>query len=104
MIEWHEFAPPTPNRLHPQFVATAPHRIWAGDLTAIATRAGWLYLAVLARSVLAPGHRLGLSAKPDQQVALQALRMAVAQRRPPRGLIPTPIKGPCISAGPINSS
>ena len=87
MLERHEFAPPAPNRLHQQFVATAPNRIWAGDLTAIATRAGWLYLAVLldlySRRVIG----WAMSAKPDQQVALQALRMAVAQRRPPRGLI-----------------
>lgn len=47
MTERHEFAPPAPNRLQQVFVAPAPNRIWAGDLTAIATRAGWLYLAVL---------------------------------------------------------
>ena len=39
--------PPAPNRLRQVFVAPAANRIWAGDLTAIATRAGWLYLAVL---------------------------------------------------------
>lgn len=35
MHEPHEFAPPAPNR------------IWAGNLTAIVTRAGWVYLAVI---------------------------------------------------------
>src|SRR5712692_5504441 len=47
VIEHHQFAPPAPNRLQQVFVAPAPNRIWAGDLTAIATRAGWVYLAVI---------------------------------------------------------
>jgi putative transposase len=87
VIEHHQFAPPAPNRLQQIFTAPAPNRIWAGDLTAIATRVGWLYLAVLldlySRRVIG----WAMSAKPDQQVALQALRMAVAHRRPHPGLI-----------------
>jgi putative transposase len=87
MIEHHQFAPPAPNRLQQVFVAPAVNRIWAGDLTAIATRAGWLYLAVLldlySRRVIG----WAMSAKPDQHVALQALRMALAHRRPQPGLI-----------------
>jgi putative transposase len=86
MIERHEFAPPAPNRLQQVFMAAAPNRIWAGDLTAIATRAGWLYLAVLldlySRRVIG----WAMSAKPDQHVALQALHMALAHRRPHPGL------------------
>ena len=87
MIERHEFSPPAPNRLQRIFVAPAANRLWAGDLTAIATRAGWLYLAVLldlySRRVIG----WAMSAKPDQHVALQALRMALDHRRPARGLI-----------------
>ncbi len=87
VIEHHQFAPPAPNRLQQVFVAPAANRIWAGDLTAIATRAGWLYLAVLldlySRRVIG----WAMSAKPDQQVALQALRMALAHRHPQPGLI-----------------
>lgn len=87
VIEHHQFAPAAPNRLQQVFVAPAVNRIWAGDLTAITTRAGWLYLAVLldlySRRVIG----WAMSAKPDQHVALQALRMALAQRRPQPGLI-----------------
>jgi transposase InsO family protein len=87
MTERHEFAPPAPNRLQQVFVAPAVNRIWAGDLTAIATRAGWLYLAVVldlySRRVIG----WAMSAKPDQHVALQALNMALAHRRPRPGLI-----------------
>ncbi len=85
--ERHEFAPPAPNRLQQVFVAPAVNRIWAGDLTAIATRAGWLYLAVVldlySRRVIG----WAMSAKPDQHVALQALHMALGQRCPRPGLI-----------------
>lgn len=36
-----------PNQLNRTFAVSAPNRVWAGDITAIPTRAGWLYLAVL---------------------------------------------------------
>ncbi|MGH7261739.1 MAG: IS3 family transposase [Nitrospiraceae bacterium] len=87
LVEHHQFAPPAPNRLQQTFVAPAANRIWAGDLTAIATRAGWLYLAVVldvySRRIIG----WAMSAKPDQQVAIEALRMALAARRPQPGLI-----------------
>jgi transposase InsO family protein len=87
MHERHEFAPPAPNRLHQVFSAPAPNRIWAGDLTAIATRAGWVYLAVIldlySRRVIG----WAMSRKPDQHVAVTALQMALTHRRPQRGLI-----------------
>ena len=87
MHEPHEFAPPAPNRLQQRFVAAAPNRIWAGDLTAIATRAGWVYLAVIldlySRRVIG----WAMSRKPDQHVALTALQMALTHRRPQPGVI-----------------
>jgi transposase InsO family protein len=68
-------------------VAAAPNRIWAGDLTAIATRTGWVYLAVIldlySRRVIG----WAMSHKPDQHVALTALRMALTHRCPRPGLI-----------------
>lgn len=85
MHEPHEFAPPAPNRLQQRFVAAAPNRIWAGDLTAIATRAGWVYLAVIldlySRRVIG----WAMSRKPEQHVALTALQMALTHRRPQPG-------------------
>jgi len=87
VVEQHQFAPPAPNRLQQVFVAPAPNRIWAGDLTAIATRAGWVYLAVIldlySRRVIG----WAMSARPDQHVALTALQMALTHRRPRPGLI-----------------
>ena len=76
-----------PNRLRQVFVAPAVNRIWVGDLTAIATRSGWLYLAVLldlySRRVIG----WAMSAKPDQHLAIEALQMALVSRRPHQGLI-----------------
>jgi transposase InsO family protein len=87
VIEHHQFAPPAPNRLQQVFIAPAPNRIWAGDLTAIATRAGWVYLAVIldvySRRIIG----WAMSPRPDQQVALTALQMALTHRRPRPGLI-----------------
>lgn len=72
---------------HHQGASPAPNRIWAGDLTAIVPRAGWIYLAVIldvySRRVIG----WTMSPRPDQQVALTALRMALTHRRPPPGLI-----------------
>ncbi len=39
--------PPAPHHLDRQFDVPAPNRVWAGDITFIPTRRGWLYLAVL---------------------------------------------------------
>jgi putative transposase len=87
VVEQHQFAPPAPNRLRQVFVAPAVNRVWVGDLTAIATRSGWLYLAVLrdlySRRVIG----WAMSAKPDQHLAIEALRMALVSRRPHQGLI-----------------
>jgi transposase InsO family protein len=89
MIEHHQFVPPAPNRLQQIFVAPAANRIWAGDLTAIATRAGWVYLAVIldlySRRVIG----WAMSPRPDQHVALTALQMALTHRRPRPGLHPS---------------
>lgn len=87
VIEHHQFAPPAPNHVQQHFMAPAPNRIWAGDLTAIATRVGWVYLAVIldvySRRVIG----WAMSPRPDQHVALTALQMALTHRRPPAGLI-----------------
>jgi transposase InsO family protein len=76
-----------PDLLQRHFVAPAPNRIWVGDMTQIRTFAGWLYLAVLvdlySRKIV--GWAMGSSA--NEGLALSALDMAIARRRPPTGLI-----------------
>lgn len=99
VVERHQFAPPAPNHVCRVFTAPAPNRLWAGDLTAIATRAGWLYLAVLldlySRRVIG----WAMSATPDKQVAVAALQMAVAQRQPAPGVIHHSDQGALYTSG-----
>jgi len=40
-------AVPAPNHSARQFALDEPNRVWTGDLTALPTAQGWLYLAVL---------------------------------------------------------
>lgn len=76
-----------PNVLARDFRVARPNQVWVGDITFIQTRAGWLYLAVLldlyARRVVG----WSMSRRIDQALILDALDMAIAHRRPGRGLI-----------------
>lgn len=76
-----------PNHLNRQFHADRSDRVWAGDVTFIATRSGWLYLAVLidlhSRRVVGWSMR----ERNDLQLVLAALSMAIEQRQPPPGLM-----------------
>lgn len=82
----HDF-PVSKNILARNFEVAEPNTVWAGDITYIPTREGWLYLAVVldlfSRKVVgwAMSHRI------DAELALDALRMAFALRRPGPGLL-----------------
>lgn len=86
-VAHHHLPPPAPNVLQQRFVTTGLNRVWVGDFTMVATRAGWLYVAVLldlySRRVIGWAMR----EKPDQQLTLDALAMAARQRRVSPGLI-----------------
>jgi len=82
--------PVAPNLLARQFAVQgigAMDRIWVSDITYVPTREGWLYLAVVldlaSRRVVGWAMRETLEA----DLALAALRMALATRRPAPGLI-----------------
>lgn len=87
IVEHHQLPPPTPNLLQQRFVTTALNRVWVGDLTAVPTRAGWLYVAVLLDLYSRRAIGWAMSAKPDQHLTLAALAMALRQRRVRPGLI-----------------
>lgn len=76
-----------PNRLNRQFYTPRPNKIWVGDVTFIATKTGWLYLAVMldlySRKVIG----WSMSNRNDKQLALNALEMAIEQRNPDPGLL-----------------
>jgi putative transposase len=70
-----------------RFVADAPNRLWVADITYIRTYAGFVYLAfildVFSRKVV--GWQIATHMR--AQLVLDALGMAVAQRRPGAGVI-----------------
>ena len=78
-----------PNRLGRQFDVTGItlNQVWVSDITYVPTRAGWLYLAVVLD--LASRRVVGWSMRPtlEAELTLTALRMALAARRPPPGLL-----------------
>ena len=83
----HHAWPVAPNLLDQDFAAAGPDEKWAADISYIWTKEGWLYLAVVidlfARRVVGwpTGGRL------HRDLALAALRKAIAMRRPAAALI-----------------
>jgi len=75
------------NLLQRDFTAAAPNRKWVADITYIATAEGWLYLAVVMD--LFSRMIVGWSMADHLKASLvcDALKMAVARRRPAAGLI-----------------
>ena len=76
-----------PNLLDQAFQADRPNRKWAGDISYIWTREGWVYLAVIldlhSRRVIG----WAISNRIKKDLAIRALKMAIALRRPPKGCI-----------------
>ncbi len=76
-----------PNLLDRDFMAERPNQKWAGDISYIWTREGWLYLAVIldlhSRRVIG----WAVSNRMKRDLAIRALKMAIALRSPPRGCI-----------------
>ncbi len=75
------------NDLQRNFTATRPNHKWVGDITYIATREGWLYLAVLLD--LYSRRIVGWATGTQMTTALtmQALEMALHQRPAVSGLL-----------------
>lgn len=73
-----------PNLLAQCFAATRPNQLWLGDITAIPTQEGWLYLAcvldLFSRRVVG----WAMADHMRAELAQQALVMAIRQRSPQR--------------------
>lgn len=74
--------PVAPNRLERQFAVSRPDTVWAGDITYIRTREGWLYLAVLLDLCSRRVVGWAMSSRLTRQLPLAALEMATGRRRP----------------------
>ena len=76
-----------PNIVNRCFKTEKPNRVWLGDVTYIATRTGWLYLAVMldlySRKVIG----WSMSEQNNKQLVLNALDMAIVARKPTASVI-----------------
>lgn len=79
--------PPAPNLLNRDFTTTKPNRVWVTDITFVPTRRGWLYVATMVDLFSRRVVGWAMSQRIDQQLVVDALHMAIRQRRPPHGLI-----------------
>ena len=76
-----------PNLLGRRFTASAPDRVWLADITYIPTTEGWLYLAVILDMFSRRVVGWAMDERITQELTLNALRMAIATRRPAPGLL-----------------
>jgi transposase InsO family protein len=88
-----------PNLLDRNFTVAAPNLVWAGDVTYLPTREGWLYLAVLidlhSRRVVG----WAMSERNDEGLTLAALQVAIDQRQPEPGLMHHSDRGATYASG-----
>jgi len=79
--------PVAPNVLERDFVATAPDQKWLADITCVPTAEGWLYVAfvldLFARKIVG----WAMSESMPQELTIEALKVALGWRDPPRGVI-----------------
>jgi putative transposase len=79
--------PVAPNHLGRQFQVAQPDRVYVGDITAVATGEGWLYLAVFLDLYSRQVVGWAMSAWMTADLVIDALQMARWRRRPGKGLL-----------------
>jgi putative transposase len=82
----HDY-PIAPNLLNRQFQVDAPNRVWVSDITYIRTFEGWLYLAMVLDLFSRKVVGWSMSKNINTELAVNALKMAIKQRRPSKGLM-----------------
>lgn len=75
------------NLLEQDFTAEEPNQKWVGDITYIATKEGWLYLATVIDLFSRKIVGWAMSDHIDTELVLSALRMGIRDRQPCEGLI-----------------
>lgn len=82
----HEL-PVAENLLNRQFDPEVPNQAWTSDITYIRTRSGWLYLAVVMDLFSRRIVGWAMASHMKTSLVSNALKMALQQRNPPRGLL-----------------
>ena len=75
-------ARPAPDRVERRFEANEPNRLWAADITYVPTLAGFLYLAIVLDVFSRRVVGWAMAAHLRTALVIEALEMAIAQRRP----------------------
>jgi len=75
------------NILDRQFNPETPNETWAGDITYIKTREGWVYLAVVLDLFNREVVGWSMSRKPDTELVARALSHALVRRNSPKGVL-----------------
>jgi transposase InsO family protein len=73
--------------LNQNFVASHPNEKWTGDITAVWTYEGWLYLAVVLDLFSRQVVGWAMAATQDETLVSMAFRMAWLSRREASGLL-----------------
>lgn len=74
--------PIAPNLLNREFTVSEPDRVWAGDITYIATNEGWLFLAVVIDLFSRQVVGWSLQDTMTRGIVIDAVRMAWFKRHP----------------------
>lgn len=77
----------SPNLLARKFHAKQANRVWVSDITFLRTRQGWAYLCVVLDLFSRRVVGWSLDDRMPAELAVSALKAAVAKRQPPAGLI-----------------
>ena len=75
-------ARPAPDRVERRFEADEPNRLWVADITYVPTLAGFLYLAIVLDVFSRRVVGWAMAAHLRTALVIDALEMAIAQRRP----------------------
>ncbi len=81
------------NPLNQCFEVSEPNRTWAGDITYIWTKEGWLYLAVLIDLYSRRVVGWAISKHITRDLPLRAIRMSYRRQKPAKGLMHHPDHG-----------
>lgn len=82
-----------PNLLQQDFTAKLPNQRWVTDITYVATKEGWLYVAAVLDLFSRRIVGLAMSERMTVDLALNALNQAVIHRQPKEGLMHHSDKG-----------
>ena len=79
--------PVAENLLDRQFAVTELNHAWVSDITYCATAEGWVYLCTIMDLASRKIVGWSIESRMKEDLVVDALKMAIFQRRPPRGII-----------------